>query len=439
MVPLFVLDDDAAGDWATGGAARWWLHNSLAALDDALRARGSRLFLFRGDAVAVIRRVAEAVDAAGVHATEHFEPWARKQQAALADALDLTLHGGGVLAHPDEVRNGSGGPYKVFTPFWRALQSQMPPAQPAPAPEAMSGPDKIADALALDALDLLPTRPNWAAGFAEHWTPGETGAHDRLAAFAADAGADYANGRDLCARDATSRLSPHLHFGELSPAQIWHGVTERGRQTEPFLRQLGWRDFSTGLIYHSPDFASVNWKSEFDAFPWREDAAALKAWQRGETGYPIVDAGMRQLWQTGWMHNRVRMIAASFLIKHLLIDWRAGEAWFWDTLVDADLGNNAAGWQWVAGSGADASPFFRIFNPITQAEKFDPDGDYIRRWVPELADLPTGALAAPWQASPDVLKQAGVALGKTYPEPIVEHGAARQRALDAYDIVKQQK
>jgi deoxyribodipyrimidine photo-lyase len=284
----------------------------------------------------------------------------------------------------------------------------------------------------LDSWKLLPTRPDWAKNFSGYWSPGEAGARARLTDFAPRARA-YDAGRNFCAQDHTSRLSPHLHFGEISAAQVWHGITAKTRTgAEPYLRQLGWRDFSFNLILTAPDFADVNWRRDFDAFPWQPDDKALRAWQKGQTGYPIVDAGMRQLWATGWMHNRVRMITASFLIKHLMQDWRRGEEWFWDTLVDADLANNAAGWQWTAGSGADASPYYRIFAPVTQGEKFDADGSYVRRWVPELAKLPAKFIHKPWEAPPLLLAEAGVTLGKTYPRPMVDHAEARARALAAF-------
>jgi deoxyribodipyrimidine photo-lyase len=438
VLPVYVLDDAAAGRWAMGGASRWWLHHSLTRLDADLRARGARLILLRGDAVEHLSALAAATGATTIHATPHWEPWARLQEQALAERLTLALHGGTTLLSPFAITSGAGTPFKVFTPFWRALFASLPPALPAPAPERLTLPANAPAGDTLDQWQLLPSRPNWAQRFPELWTPGEAGAAARLSAFAGARARAYGRQRDLPAVDGTSGLSPHLHFGEVSLADVWHAIADAvgAEPAEPYLRQLGWRDFSAGLITHSPDFADVNWKRSFDAFPWRHDPASLRAWQRGETGYPIVDAGMRQLWALGWMHNRVRMITASFLIKHLLIDWRAGEAWFWDTLVDADLGNNAAGWQWVAGSGADASPYFRIFNPITQGEKFDPTGAYIRAWVPELARLPDAHLHAPWTAPPAVLAAAGVRLGATYPHPLVDHAAARARALAAYDTIK---
>jgi len=429
---VYVLDDAAAGPWKQGGAARWWLHHSLAALDGELRARGGRLLLVRGDTVEALVGLAHRLGTRIVHAIGHVEPWHRAQESALARHLDLRLHDGLTLHPLHALRTASGGAFKVFTPFWRTLRQLAPPPLPRPAPGRLATPADLPAGERLDDWRLLPSRPDWTRGFTAFWSPGEAGGQDRLEAFARTA-ADYAGTRDLPALDGTSRLAPYLHFGNLSPVQVWHGI---GEGAEPFLRQLGWRDFSLNLLLHSPTLPDRNWRPAFDAFPWITDAAAFRAWARGQTGYPIVDAGMRQLWQTGWMHNRVRMIAASFLIKHLMLDWREGEAWFWDTLVDADLANNAAGWQWVAGSGADAAPYFRIFNPVAQAERFDPDGAYIRTWVPELAGLPAPYIHAPWTAPPLDLAQAGVILGRTYPPPIVDHGRARARALAAYHSLK---
>jgi deoxyribodipyrimidine photo-lyase len=432
VLPVYVLDDAAPDHWRMGAASRWWLHHSLKSLDADLQKHGARLLLLKGDSVRVLTDLAAQTGADTIHALEHFEPWARRQQAALAKTGLLELQGSVALADPASVRSQSGTAFKVFTPFWRTLQAQMPPALPRSAPKkfAMAGNTPKGDTL--DSWQLLPTKPNWAATFPKEWRPGEAGAQARLKLFA-PLGGSYGEGRNACAEDFTSKLSAPLHFGELSVAQVWHALTDAcGHTAEPILRQLGWRDFSFNLIVTAPDFADVNWRRDFDAFPWGQDAAGLRAWQKGLTGYPIVDAGMRQLWATGWMHNRVRMITASFLIKHLLIDWREGEKWFWDTLLDADLANNAAGWQWTAGSGADASPYFRIFAPVTQGERFDAQGDYVRRWVPELAKLPNKYIHKPWEAPPLLLHEAGIKLGITYPAPIVDHVKARVRALAAF-------
>lgn len=430
---VYVLDEHGAGHWAMGGASRWWLHHCLRALACALRERGNRLILLRGDPVRLLADLSDRLGGATVHALRHYEPWARRQEQALAAHAPVALHDGVALHPPETVHTASGTPFKVFTPFWRTLSDlPVPPCIPAPT-HLGPCPEAVPDGDALDDWDLLPRRPNWAREFPAHWTPGEAGAAQRLETFSPQ---HYAERRDFCAVDATSRLSPHLHFGELSPRRVWHGFQGR-TGGEAFLRQVGWRDFSINLLLHAPDLADVNWRREFDAFPWAAPKdQELTAWRQGGTGYPIIDAGMRQLWRTGWMHNRVRMIAASFLIKDLMIDWRIGERWFWDTLVDADLANNAAGWQWTAGSGADAAPYFRVFNPVTQSQKFDPDGAYIRAWVPELAKLPDAHIHAPWLAPDAILHAAGVRLGVDYPHPIVDHGAARAHALAAYATLR---
>jgi len=418
VIPIYVLDDEGTGDRRIGGAGRWWLHHSLKALDTSLRAKGVELVLRRGNAVAEIMRLAGETGATRVHAIRHYEPWWVDAEAALAAELDLCLHDGNQLAPPESITTGSGGRYKVFSAFWRALSAHMPPSAPQAAPDVLEPVVMPPRSDRLDDWGLLPTRPDWAAGFSD-WRPGEDGACALLDDFVGEAG-DYIPRRDFPAIEGTSRLSPHLHFGEISPAQVWHRL---GRHAA-FLRELAWRDFSAGVIAVSPDYAQRNGRPAFDRLTWRTGTAAdadFRAWTLGRTGYPIVDAGMRQLWATGWMHNRVRMIAASFLVKHLLIDWRRGERWFWDTLVDADYGNNAVNWQWVAGTGTDSNMFGRIMAPLVQSEKFDA-GDYIREWVPELRDLSDDAIHDP--------EAAGVAL-PGYPQKIVGHREGRERALAA--------
>ena len=450
VVCLFVLDDEDAGESATGGASRWWLHHSLAALQEGLAGRGLSLVLKKGRAEQALLALVDRLEAKAVYWNRLYEPWTIARDTEIKTRLTergiaVESHAADMLREPWEVKTKAGGAFSVFSPFWRALQGTGAPPAPLPGPTAIHAAAPI-DSDALHDWALTPHDPDWAAAFPDHWTPGEAGAAARLESFLDGPANGYAKGRDFPAQPAVSRLSPHLHFGEISPRQIWHATETAmadGRVSDTagwsFLRELGWRDFNRHLLYFNPRTVSANFRSQFDSFPWADDDAAFHAWTRGRTGYPFVDAGMRELWQTGIMHNRVRMVVASFLVKHLLIDWRKGEAWFRDTLVDADLANNVGGWQWAAGCGADAAPYFRIFNPITQGEKFDPDGSYTRHWVPELSGLPDKYLFKPWEAPPLVLRQAGITLGEPYPAPIVDHPAARQRALAAYETVKQKQ
>ncbi len=444
IIPLFVLDDISAGDWKLGGASRWWLHHSLASLANALIGKGSQLVLRRGPVNEVVPAFAQEARAAAVHWSGGYDPVAKDLEprinAALAElGVVARRFAGELLFEPSDIQTNGGHPFRVFTPFWRACLERPEPIEPRRAPGRLTAPVNwpVSDALA--DWRLIPTTPDWAAGLRETWQPGEDGAKRRLAAFVKKALANYANGRDRPDKDGTSRLSAHLHFGEVSPSQCWHAAgralkdapgAQRGINS--FRRELGWREFSAYLFYHWPDLPSQPFRAKFKSFPWKADRQAFAAWQKGKTGYPIVDAGMRQLWQTGWMHNRVRMIVASFFIKDLLMPWQTGEAWFWDTLVDADLANNAQGWQWVAGSGVDAAPYFRIFNPVTQGKTHDPHGEYVRRFVPELKRLPAEHIHAPWDAPEDVLAAANVVLGSTYPRPIVDHALARRAALEAF-------
>ena len=367
-------------------------------------------------------------------------PWARAQEEAVAAALPdvpLHLHRAATLFELGSIRTKTGTAYGIYTPFARAARAMGTPPKPEPAPKRLHGVEASSDALA--SWRLLPTKPDWAGGFRDTWRPGEAGAQARMKQFMAAALEGYDIGRNVPGEDLTSMLSPHLHWGELSPAQVWHAAAESGagKGLETFLSELLWHEFSANMLWHHPDTPDQPQRPEFARLRWREDAAGLRAWQRGQTGVPIVDAGMRQLWHIGWMHNRVRMIAASFLIKHLLVSWVEGERWFWDTLVDGDLAVNAQSWQWVAGSGIDNQPFFRVFNPVTQGERFDKAGAYVRRWVPELAALPNQFIHAPWTASADVLAAAGVTLGQTYPKP---HRALDRRprpALAAFRSMRQ--
>jgi deoxyribodipyrimidine photo-lyase len=448
IVPVYIFDDVTDDPWRPGGASRWWLHQSLTALEKALQQRGSRLVFRIGGAEETLLSLVRETDAGAVSWNRCYEPAAiardTRIKKILTDAgLDAQSFNAALLHEPWTVKTQQGEPYKVFTPFWRAIRALPKEPVGSTAPKSLRAPDTWPRSHFLADAALLPTKPDWTGGLREAWQPGEAGAKRQLTDFLDERVADYPSGRDRPDRIGTSRLSPHLHFGEIGPRQIWqatmaHAGSSKGSDAaaESFLREIGWREFTHHLLFHWPTLPDANWKNEFDAFEWRKDASGLRAWQRGLTGYPIVDAGMRELWQTGWMHNRVRMIVASFLIKDLLIDWRAGERWFWDTLVDADLAQNAASWQWVAGSGADAAPYFRIFNPVLQGKKFDPDGAYVRRYVPELAKLPTEHIHAPFQAPNAVLTKAGVKLGQTYPAPIVDHAAARDRALEAYKATK---
>lgn len=436
VVPVFILDEETDGLRRRGAASRWWLHHSLQSLDASLRSIGSRLVLRRGPAEGVLERLASECDADAVFWGRAYDRATRERDARIKQAFKARevraqSANASLLFEPWEVKTGAGGFYKVFTSFWRACRALPNPAAPLPAPRAFAAPETWPASDTLADWKLLPTRPDWAGGLRGRWTPGEAAAIARLGEFIDEDLAGYAQARDLPARPGTSRLSPHLAFGEIGPRQIWRAVTTSAptAAAQKFLAELGWREFAHHLLFHADDLAQCNFRTEFDRMAWRDDGPGLEAWRRGRTGFPIVDAGMRELWATGWMHNRVRMIVASFLIKDLLIGWRAGECWFWDTLVDADPANNPMNWQWVAGSGADAAPFFRIFNPVLQGEKFDPAGDYVRRWLPELAGLPSKIIHRPWEADPPPPPD-------LYPAPILDHGAARQRALKAFRALK---
>jgi len=436
---VYVLDEAAAGNWRMGGASRWWLHYSLRALAAAIAACGGELILRRGDAGVIIPALAAEVQAAEIYAGRRFEPWARAQDRDIAEQLKrsgiaLRRQLSALLFPPENITTKTGGVYGVYTPFSRACFDQGPPAEAIPAPKLIVSPSGVASDR-LDDWQLTPGKPDWAGGMRAAWEPGEAGAEKRLRRFIRQALHGYKTARDIPGEDGTSGLSPHLHFGEISAAAIWRAAglsAAAGQGRETFLKELLWREFGAYLLWHHPDMPEQPLRAEFAKLPWREDSAALRAWQRGLTGIPIVDAGMRQLWQTGWMHNRIRMVCASFLTKHLLIPWQQGEAWFWDTLVDADLASNASNWQWVAGCGADAAPYFRIFNPVLQGLKFDPDGRYVRKFVPELSAMPDKFIHAPWEADAAVLDAANVKLGDSYPHPIISLADGRERALAAY-------
>ncbi len=446
VIPVYIRETDAKELGPLGGAQEWWLHHSLTALQTGLDALGSKLILREGDALTVLEKLVEETEAEAVVWNRRYDPAGIEVDTPIKRALrsrgiETNSFAGQLLHEPTRLRTGTGNHYKTYTPFWRAFEQSGEPPFPIEAPAKLLAPSRWPQSDELAAWSLLPNKPNWASEFPDMWTPGETAAHEKLRDFVDGAIDEYAVGRDFPERPATSQLSPHLALGEISPARIWHAT--RGLSGKipaddivSFRKELVWREFCYHQLFHFPKLRTANWNDRYDDFPWRSDTKLLGSWQRGQTGYPIVDAGMRQLWRHGWMHNRVRMIAASFLIKDLLIDWREGEAWFRDTLVDADPAANTANWQWVAGSGADASPFFRIFNPVLQGEKFDPDGGYVRAFVPELSKLDNKYIHRPFEAPDDLLKRAGIELGKHYPRPIIDHATARQRALAAHASLK---
>lgn len=449
LVLVYILDESSHESRPLGGASRWWLDKSLKSLGERIAVKGGALILRKGPAESVIAELVAKTNAEAVYWNRRYGP-ARK----IDERLKATLKSNGIEAHsfngsllvePFALKTGSGGDFKVFTPFWKALQASIRIPDPAPEPRALV-PAPTLKSDSIDAWDLHPNKPDWSTGFGEMWTPGEPGARKRLREFLAGPIAGYSENRNVPAEDSTSRLSPYLHFGEISPHQVWRAARhaeESGAapasEVQKFLSEIAWRDFSHHLLYHDPEMGRLSWRRQFEAVEWRKGTKSeLEAWKRGRTGYPIIDAGMRQLWTTGWMHNRVRMIVASFFAKDLLVHWRKGEEWFWDTLVDADEANNANGWQWTAGTGADAAPYFRVFNPVLQGEKFDAAGAYVRQWVPELANMPPKWIHQPWAASADVLAAAGVTLGATYPRPVVDHDFARKRALETYKASSQE-
>ncbi|MEI6534607.1 MAG: deoxyribodipyrimidine photo-lyase [Verrucomicrobiaceae bacterium] len=449
VIPVFIWSPDEEGGWSAGGASRWWLHQSLERLGDQLIKLGARLVIRRGLCLEELMSIVRETGADAVYWSRRYEPAVIERDRHIkeqftAQGLQAKSFNSALLHEPWMIQNKSGKPFQVFTPFWKNCLILDAPAEPLPAPERLLSYPKPLKSLSLSALELEP-KINWIGGMNTAWEPGEIGAEALLQRFCEAAFSTYSIGRNRPDQSGTSRLSPHLHFGEISSRQVWHalrrhaeknGLSESEWRGSQFLAEIGWREFAHHLLFHFPHTPTHPLRAEFERFPWREDAELLKAWQRGRTGYPLVDAGMRELWTTGWMHNRVRMVVASFLVKDLLLPWQTGAEWFWDTLVDADLASNTLGWQWTAGCGADAAPFFRIFNPVSQGEKFDPHGDYVRRWVPELALLSAKWIHHPWMAPPDILQSAGVVIGHTYPSPIVDHGHARQKALNAFTSIK---
>ncbi|MFT4823770.1 MAG: deoxyribodipyrimidine photo-lyase [Halioglobus sp.] len=449
IVPCYILDDASPGHWRVGEASRWWLHHSLLSLAGDLSGLGACLVLRNGEAGAELEKLQRETGAQDIYCTRMYEPWAADLEQRLhkrfsADGISFKRYGGALLHEPESILNLSDQPYKVFTPFWRKCRSKPEPALPQALSPDVNWLPKSFDSDALEDWQLCPTQPNWANEWSKWWSPGGDGARSKLEKFLEKGIESYSDGRNHPALDCTTRLSPHLHYGEISPREVWHRARSASAmdsklegQVDKFFSELGWREFSHHLMHSYPDIPETAFKPAFRQFPFIDDQVKLAAWQSGHTGYPLVDAGMRELWQTGYMHNRVRMIVASFLTKHLLIHWKEGAKWFWNTLLDADLANNSGGWQWVAGCGADASPYFRIFNPVIQGKKFDVRGEYIRKWVPELKDMPDRYLNTPWDAPEDVLKMAGIDLGTDYPHPVVDHQAAREGALAALASIRE--
>ena len=440
VMPIYILDDDNAKDWKLGGASRWWLNHSLAALNKSL---DGRLAFYCGDAAKILPALCEQHDVDAVYWNRCYEPWRIKRDSNIKNTLSelgisVNSFNGSLLREPWKTNKDDGTPYKVFTPFYRKLSPQLSPEHETIAVLDLTQ-LKLADhSLTLDALELKP-KIAWYKTMQEQWQPGENGAYETLMQFLQNGLERYKTGRDFPGEESVSRLSPYLHFGEISPRQIFREASKMadGYNIEHFKREIIWREFSYVLLFNWPHIPERAFKPAYDNFPWRRDEQLLKKWQQGQTGFPLVDAGMRELRQTGYMHNRVRMLVASFLVKNLLIDWRCGQDWFWDCLVDADLASNSASWQWVAGCGADASPYFRIFNPTTQGEKFDPHGEYTKKYLPELSGLPDKYLYKPWEAPIEVLDQAGVALGENYPAPIVDLKQSRLQALEALALMKE--
>ena len=450
VVPIFIFDDFEEHEWSLGQASRWWLHRSLEKLSGDIQKRKNKLIIRSGHAYSIIKELLNETGAMRVFWNRCYEPEAIQRdkdikRSLIKEGLDVQSFNSSLLREPWEVATQKGDPYKVFTPYWKASRILGEPGRPLGAPDIMPAFDKPIRSLDLNELELISSKGKWIKGLCDVWNPGEQGALARLNEFCGDNTNAYEEMRNIPSVTGTSRLSPHLHFGEVGPRQVWHAVTSAieprseggmSKGIETFLSEIGWREFSYHLLYYFPELPSSPLRKEFEKFPWVESTKSLRAWERGETGYPIVDAGMRELWSTGWMHNRVRMIVASFLIKDLLINWRCGEKWFWDCLVDADLASNSASWQWVAGCGADAAPYFRIFNPTTQAKRFDPYGSYVRHWIPEISGLSNKLVHTPWLAKPIELSDAGITIGNNYPKRLVDHSEARKKALDSYKLLK---
>lgn len=438
VIPVFIWAPEEESPWSPGEASKSWLHHSLKSFEKSLEDKGSKLIIRKGSSLATLEKLVKETSAQGVYWTRRYEPQIIKRDKEIKEKLteqnlDAKSFNGSLLYEPWQIKNKTGKPYQVYTPFWNELVSRGDVTKPLRSPAEIKAPKLWPSSETLTSLKLLP-KIKWDKHFYEMWEPGEGGAVKELNRFKEHV-AKYADSRDIPGINGTSKLSPHLHFGEISPRRIWHsiGMTQK---TQPYLKQIVWREFAHHLLYHFPKTPQENLRAQFDKFPWKKNKSYVTAWQKGKTGYPIVDAGMRELWTTGWMHNRVRMIVGSFLVKHLLQHWHEGAEWFWDTLVDADLANNTMGWQWIAGCGADAAPYFRVFNPMTQGEKFDKDGNYVKKWIPEISKLGKKWIHAPWTAPEEELSAAGIKLGKDYPNPIVDHSEGRKQALYAYEQIK---
>lgn len=453
VVPLFVWSPSDEGDWRAGAASKWWLHHSLEELGRSFEKVGSRLIIRSGGASHALAEIVRETGAQSVHLNRRCEPWARTQENDVLQTLkkfgvETKAFNSSLLADPDQLRSASGKAFQIFTPYCKRLLT-CGPTKPDAAPRSLKAPDAFPASLAVADLNLMP-KVFWYQGIAKSWSPGESGAHRQLALFLDSSITHYEHERDRPDRDGVSRLSPYLHFGEISPNMVRHEIEKRVGDfpdtencvmtsgSSVFIRQLIWREFAHYMLYHFPETTNAPFRKEFAKFPWHADCQLLEAWQKGATGYPIVDAGMRELWTTGWMHNRVRMIVASFLTKHLMLPWQDGAKWFWDTLVDADLSNNTMGWQWVAGCGSDAAPYFRIFNPVLQGMKFDPEGNYVRKWVPELQGVSDKYIHRPWQDAARTTRNEGDQY-ECYPRPLVNHDFARRRALAAFEEMKSSK
>ena len=442
LIPLYIYSPEEEGNWAPGGAAKWWLYHALESLDNELHHRESRLILQQGNPLEILQEYVRIHQVTHIYWNRCYEPSAIIRDEAIIQhfsILGIMVHAfnGSLLHEPWDNVKQDRTPFQVFTPFWRRNLTLLAPTEPIPAPKTLPKLPALVKSLTLKKLKLLPTI-HWEQGLQKTWTPGRIGAEKALQHFLDDGLLHYSTNRDIPELTGTSRMAPYLHHGELSPREVWYAINQHEMHdthpgvianAEVYQRQLGWREFAYHLMYHYPHTPEKALRAEYDDFPWSDDYSLLQRWQQGTTGYPIVDAGMRELIITGWMHNRVRMIVASFLVKDLLLPWQEGAQWFWDTLVDADMANNTMGWQWAGGCGADAAPYFRIFNPVLQGEKFDPLGTYVRRYIPELVKLPNEYIHQPWSATDAVLKSAGVKLDDTYPRPVIDHAFARERAL----------